>query len=333
MALIVQKFGGSSLNNFENRIKAVKKIIKAKKEGHDVVVVVSAMGRKNDPYATDTLLDLIYQHSNNVNLRNTDLLLSCGEIISAVIIAAMLENEGYQSVALTGFQAGIITDDNFGNAEVIDVKTDNIKRLLKEGKIPVITGFQGITKDFEITTLGRGGSDISAVVIGGYLNADKVEIYTDVPGVAVMDPSICPYAKFLKNISFDEMINMAVCGARVMHPKAVEFAKRFNLPFYVKSTFSEEEGTLVGFDNSKEYITGIVVKEGEISIILNNESRFSKSIERKVRNILKNYEYKEIYWSMDAFKILINNKFAKDAALKIYHEFFAENIEEKAISF
>lgn len=333
MALVVQKFGGSSLNTLENRKKAVSKIVKAKKEGNDVVVVVSAMGRKNDPYATDTLLDLAFQHYNKTDLRNLDLLMSCGEIISSVVICAMLEGEGHEAVALTGFQAGITTDGNFSNAAVKQVKTEKIEKLLKEGKIPVVAGFQGCTEDFEITTLGRGGSDITAIVLGGYLKADVVEIYTDVPGVAVIDPSIYPLTKFLKNLSFDEMINMAACGAKVMHPKAVEYAKIFKMPFYVKSTFYDGEGTLVGFNDSNESITGIVIKDEELSLIFSREKRLSKSEERKVMNILKQYDYKEVCFSSSTYKVCLNRWSAKEAALKIYQEFYEEDFNKKAISF
>lgn len=246
MAIVVQKFGGTSVNTPEKREKVLDRIVAAKKSGHDVVVVVSAMGRQGEPYATDTFLDLLTQVGPNASQQTKDLLTSCGEIITTCIMAHAMELRGYKAIAMTGFQAGIITDDNFTNAEVIRVETANILSKLNEGYIAIVAGFQGVTEKMEITTLGRGGSDTTALALGGALGAAEVIIYTDVPGVAFTDPRLIPTAPFMKTIDFNPMYTLARAGAKVIHLRAVKAAINFNCPFYIRSTFTEDEGTLVG---------------------------------------------------------------------------------------
>lgn len=248
MSIVVLKFGGTSVNTAEKRDKVIAKIIAAKEKGHQVVVVVSAMGRKGEPYATDTLLDLLSQIGPNPAESTKDLLVSCGEIISACVMAHALEQRGHKAVALTGFQAGIITDDNYTKADIKRVETDYLRKKLQEGKIVIVAGFQGITEQGEITTLGRGGSDTTALALGGALGAQEAVIYTDVPGVAWTDPRLVPGAPFLSTIGFQPMYTLARAGAKVIHLRAVKAAMDFACPFYIRSTFQEEEGTLIGQD-------------------------------------------------------------------------------------
>jgi aspartate kinase len=245
MKIVVQKFGGTSMAKQDTRLKAIEKVIKAKSKGYAPVVVVSAIGRKGDPYSTDTLIDFAHSVNYSIPSRELDLIMSCGEIISAVIMANTLTSKGYQAMALTGWQAGIVTDDNFGNAAIMHIKTDKIIDILNRGYIPVIAGFQGITQDGDITTLGRGGSDTTAVVIGEGLSAELVEIYTDVDGIMTADPRIVPDAVVLNQISYSEVFQIADQGAKVIHPRAVEIAMRSNIPIAIKNTMNEKPGTIV----------------------------------------------------------------------------------------
>ncbi len=247
MGIIVQKFGGTSLASRENRDRAVDKIIHTKERGYSPVVVVSAMGRKGEPYATDTLIELITDIKKRVNPRDLDMLISCGETISAVIMATALNRRYADAVALTGGQAGIITDNNYGNATVIKMYKGRILRYIQDGYIPVITGFQGVTEYGDITTLGRGGSDVTATLLGYALDARRVEIYTDVDGIMTADPSIVDGARIITEIDYDEIFQMADSGTKVVHPRAIETAKGANLPIVIKNTFSSAPGTLIGW--------------------------------------------------------------------------------------
>jgi aspartate kinase len=246
MKLIVQKFGGSSLGTADIREKAVEHIIAAKADGRIPVVVVSAMGRSGDPYATDTLLDLFRKvASPTPPARETDLLISCGEILSACILSAELNKRDVRSVALTGAQAGIITDGVFGHAEIVRIKKERILRLAQDGNVVIVAGFQGSSEDGEINTLGRGGSDTTAVALGAALEAEVVEIYSDVDAVMTADPRLVPEAKPIHNIGYQEVLQMAREGAKVIHPRAVDIALQYNLPLLLKKTGSIETGTLV----------------------------------------------------------------------------------------
>ncbi|MDX9871121.1 MAG: aspartate kinase [Clostridia bacterium] len=246
MAIIVQKFGGTSVNTPEKRSRVLEVIAAAKQKGYDVVVVVSAMGRKGEPYATDTFLDLLKGIGPEADPRTMDLLTSCGEIISACLVAHALEQRGIKARPLTGYQAGIITNNCYTNAEIQNINPEKLMKILKEGFVAVVAGFQGINADSDICTLGRGGSDTTAIALGGALQAERVEIYTDVPGVAFTDPRILPEAPYLKKISFEPLYLMSRAGAKVIHHRAVETAINFRMPFYVKSTFTDDEGTLIG---------------------------------------------------------------------------------------
>ncbi|GLZ08206.1 aspartokinase [Actinomadura sp. NBRC 104412] len=241
MALVVQKYGGSSVADAE-RIKAVaQRIVANKKAGHDVVVVVSAMGD-----TTDDLIDKAEQVSPLPPARELDMLLTAGERISMALLAMAIANLGHEARSFTGSQAGVITDGAHGKAKIIDVTPGRIRTALDEGSICIVAGFQGVsqgTKD--ITTLGRGGSDTTAVALAAALDADVCEIYTDVDGVFTADPRIVPAARRIPLISYEEMLEMAASGAKILHLRCVEYARRYNIPIHVRSSFSQKEGTWV----------------------------------------------------------------------------------------
>lgn len=245
MKFIVQKFGGTSLTTEKLREQVAGKAIAAKEEGYMPVLVVSAVGRMGDPFATDTLINFIHGAYGETDSREMDLLMSCGEIISGVLMAATLQRMGHPAVCLTGAQAGIITDDNFNEARILKVKPDNVIRYAKEGKIVVVTGFQGATAEGEITTLGRGGSDTTAAALGVALDAEYVDIYTDVDGIMTADPRIVTEAKPRDMVTYDEICQLAHEGAKVVHPRAVEIVMQKNIPLRVRCTFSDAPGTLV----------------------------------------------------------------------------------------
>ena len=242
MSLILMKFGGTSVSTKEAREAAYKKVTAAIDRGDKVAIVISAMGRKGDPYATDTLLSLV---GPTVNKRDKDLLMSTGELISAVVMSDMLNDNGYAAHAVTGYQAGIFTDEVHGSAKCTSVNPSYLNELLEKGITPVITGFQGVFGSNQITTLGRGGSDTSAVIVGAALKADLVEIYTDVDGIMTADPKIVKKAKFIDLINTDELFQMAEQGANVIHPKAVEISKEHGLKMCVRNTFSDLPGTVI----------------------------------------------------------------------------------------
>lgn len=258
MKIIVQKFGGTSVSSRELRNKVVEKIQDAKLHGYAVVVVVSALGRKGEPYATDSLLQLVEHNSFFESNRECDLLMSCGEIISAVILSAEISSAGLETIVLTGGQAGIYTDNNFGDAKIIKVVPEYIINELQNGKVVIVPGFQGKTEQNEVTTLGRGGSDTSAVALGVALKAELVEIYTDVEGIMTADPKIVTSAKTLDKVTYNEICQLAQEGAKVIHPRAVEIAMQNNIQLRVKCTFSDLPGTLVAHDNvyDKETVIG-----------------------------------------------------------------------------
>jgi len=263
MALIVQKFGGTSVATPQAREALLYQVKKGLNEGNEVVVVVSAMGRSGDPYATDTLIRLLEQINPNIDPGKKDLIMSCGEIISCSLVSHLLETNNIPAIPMTGFQAGIRTNSNFNNSEIVDIDIKAIMEHVKAGKVPVIAGFQGITGDGWITTLGRGGSDTAAVAIGGYLRAARVDIFTDVPGIAKIDPRIIPAAPYLQVISYEDMYKLADNGAKVMHPRAVKTAEGFGIPVRVRSTFSEGLGTLISAERtqSDNGIIGMAVEK------------------------------------------------------------------------
>lgn len=240
MGIIVQKFGGTSVADTQKLLNVCKHVIKECEANNKVVVVVSAQGK-----TTDKLVAEEGEITKNPDKREHDVLLSTGEQITISKLAIYLKELGYNAVSFTGWQVPIITDDIYGNANIIDINTDKILKRLEEGNIVIVAGFQGITKSGDITTLGRGGSDTTAVALATYLKAEKLYIYTDVDGVYSEDPNTNPNAIKYDNISYDRMIEMANNGAKVLHNKCVEMAKENNVPIIVKSTFIENRGTVV----------------------------------------------------------------------------------------
>ena len=241
MGLIVQKFGGSSVADAEGMKRVAARIVATKKAGNQVVVVVSAMGD-----TTDELIDLANQVSPIPPGRELDMLLTAGERISMALLAMAINNLGFEALSFTGSQAGVITDSTHGKARIIDVTPGRIREAIDSGSIAIVAGFQGISQDTnDITTLGRGGSDTTAVALAAALEADVCEIYTDVDGIFSADPRAIPAARKLKTVTYEEMLELAAAGAKVLHLRCVEYARRFNLPIHVRSSFSPLEGTWV----------------------------------------------------------------------------------------
>jgi aspartate kinase len=245
MSIIVQKFGGALLATPEGRRQVAAQVIASREVGHQVVVVASAIGREGDPYATDTLLGLAQQVDPDISPRTLDLLLSCGEIISTALLAHTLERAGAPAVALTGPQAGIETTGEFGEARILRVDPRPIRRHLEAGRIAVVAGFQGVTAEGEVTTLGRGGSDTTAVAVGAALAAALVEIYKDVEGVMTADPKLVPNGRVIAQISYDEVSQMAALGARVIHPRAADIGREHDVRVVIRRLGAKNGGTLL----------------------------------------------------------------------------------------
>ncbi|MCK2214160.1 aspartate kinase [Actinomadura sp. ATCC 31491] len=265
MALVVQKYGGSSVADASCIKRVAQRIVATKKAGNDVVVIVSAMGD-----TTDELLDLAEQVSPLPPGRELDMLLTSGERISMALLAMAIANLGHEARSFTGSQAGVITDSTHGKARIIDVTPGRIQEAIAQGHIAIVAGFQGVSQDTkDITTLGRGGSDTTAVALAAALEADVCEIYTDVDGIFTADPRIVPAARKIPRISYDEMMEMAACGAKILHLRCVEYARRFDLPIHVRSSFSTKEGTWVVSD---PYTEGTEMEQPIISGVAHDRS-------------------------------------------------------------
>jgi len=264
MGLIVQKYGGSSVADAEGMKRVANRIVAAKRDGNQVVVVVSAMGD-----TTDELIDLAQQITPIPSGRELDMLLTAGERISMALLAMAITNLGHEARSFTGSQAGVITTSAHGRARIIDVTPGRIQEALKAGAIAIVAGFQGISQDTkDVTTLGRGGSDTTAVALAAALDADVCEIYTDVDGVFTADPRVVPNARKLKTVTYDEMLELAASGAKVLHLRCVEYARRYNLPIHVRSSFSTNEGTWV----VKDHPEGAAMEQAIISGIAHDKS-------------------------------------------------------------
>lgn len=267
MAIIVQKFGGTSVADADKIRNVAKAVIREKLNGNNVVVIVSAMG-----HTTDYLTKLAHEISPNPSSREMDMLLTTGEQVSIALLAMAIQEQGHSSVSLNAMQIGIITENIHSKARIVDIKTDKLEKYLNQGKIIVVAGFQGVTPDGEITTLGRGGSDTSAVAIAAALNAERCDIYTDVEGVYTTDPRIVPTATRLEKISYEEMLELAHAGANVLHPRSVETAKQFNVPLRVRSTFKLENlGTYItGVKDMEIYqpVAGVAADSSQVRIVL-----------------------------------------------------------------
>ncbi|PWV47905.1 MULTISPECIES: aspartate kinase [Nocardiopsis] len=301
MALIVQKYGGSSVADAEAIKRVAQRIVAQKKAGHDVVVVVSAMGD-----TTDELLDLAEQVSPMPPARELDMLVTAGERMSMALVAMAIENLGYEARSFTGSQAGVITTSLHGNAKIIDVTPGRIQEAIGEGAICIVAGFQGVSQDTkDITSLGRGGSDTTAVALAGALNADACEIYSDVDGVFTADPRVVPSAQRIPQISYEEMLEMAASGTKILHLRCVEYARQYNIPLHVRSSFSQKPGTWivseveesegmeqpiisgVSHDRSEAKITvvGVPDKVGEAATIFKSLADAEINIDMIVQNV------------------------------------------------
>ena len=239
------KFGGTSVQTEESRKHVIKHIRRNDEFGKKVVAVVSAMGRKGDPYATDTLISLLKDIGEPVNPAELDSVMSIGERLSSAYFSHLLTMNGMPAVALTGEQAGILTDDNPGNAEILEINTNRILKALDDGKISVVAGFQGINSEGDVRTLGRGGSDTSAVALGSTLGAEVVEIYSDVDGIANCDPRQIPEAIFMESVSVTQILSMADEGSKVIHPRAIKASLKTKTKIIVRNTFNEQSGTII----------------------------------------------------------------------------------------
>lgn len=245
MKVVVQKFGGTSLQTEERRDRCAEHVIAALRDGYKVVIVVSAMGRFGDPYATDTLLELAGGKPPSVSVKEQDMLMACGETISAVVFSSLLQGKGVTAEAMNGAEAGFRTSEIFGNARIRDVKTEQLEAVLESKDAAVVTGFQGLTPKGHTATLGRGGSDTSATALGAALGAEYVDIFTDVNGIMTADPRVVKRAKPLDVITYSEVSNMAYQGAKVIHPRAVEVAMQADIPIRIRSVEEEGAGTLI----------------------------------------------------------------------------------------
>lgn len=266
MALIVQKYGGTSVATIDNIQHVAKKVVETKEAGNDLVVVVSAMAGE-----TDRLIELAHQIVDKPDEREYDVMVSTGEQVSIALLSMAIQALGCKAVSFLSFQIKIITDSEFTKARILNIDSEKITNELKNGSIIVIAGFQGIDEQGNVTTLGRGGSDTTAVAIAAALKADVCEIYTDVEGVYTTDPNICSNARKLDKISYDEMLEMASLGAKVLHTRSVEFAKKYNVPIHVRYTFSQNTGTLVTKEDEimeKVVVSGVTYNKDEAKITI-----------------------------------------------------------------
>ena len=295
--LIVQKYGGTSVGNPERIRNVAKRVVRTREEGNDVVVVVSAMSGE-----TDKLINLANQVSENPDPREMDMLVSTGERVTIALLAMAIQSLGHKAQSFTGRQAGIISDGVHTKARIEKISGERVKHALKEGKIAVVAGFQGINEQDDVTTLGRGGSDLSAVAVAAALKADLCDIFTDVDGVYTTDPNMVPQARKLDKISYDEMLELASLGAKVLQTRSVEFAKKYNVPVRVLSSFNDNPGTLVTKEDSdmekvvvsgvaydknqvKVTVTGVPDKPGEAAKIFNEISANNIIVDMIIQNI------------------------------------------------
>lgn len=328
MSIIVQKYGGSSVENKEKLETICNKIIEEKNKNNDIVVIVSAQGK-----TTNHLIDKAIEYASNesnIEKKDLDFLLATGEMQTAALLSLMLNSKGYNSVCLTGSQAGIITDSNFGNAKIIDVVSENILAHLSENKIVIITGFQGIDKLGNITTLGRGGSDLSAVAVACALNSSKCDIYSDIDGIYSADPKIISNSKLLDEISYDEMLEASSAGAKVLHNRSVNLAKEYDLKINSKCTFTDSDGSKVQKRVKEDFDIHFITKKDDISkicivgpMMLSNRDAISKIF--KIANE-ENIEIYMISFSELAINIVVDTS-KSQYFMKKLHEILIEKGE------
>ena len=268
MALIVQKYGGTSVGDAERIKRVAERIVAAVRAGDQVCVVVSAMG-----HSTDELVSLAAQVSDEPNPRELDMLLTSGERISMALLSMVISDLGYEAISLTGSQAGIVTDTTHGKARILEVKGDRVRQALAANKIAIVAGFQGVSTAYDVTTLGRGGSDTTAVALAAALGADRCEIYTDVDGVYTADPRIVPTARKLHAVSYEEMLEMAASGSGVLMLRAVEYARNHGVVLHVRSSFGYEDGTWIKEEDERmeqAIISGVAHDTSEAKVVIQN---------------------------------------------------------------
>jgi aspartate kinase len=264
MALVVQKYGGTSVADINKMKNVARRVLKSKEAGNDIIVVLSAMAGE-----TDRLIQLAHGAADEPDIREYDALISIGEQLTVTLLSIILNGMGFRAKSLLGYQVKIVTDRSYTKARIFHIDTKKICKELKKGTIVVVAGFQGVDKDGNITTLGRGGSDTSAVALAAALKADVCDIYTDVDGIYTADPNICRKARRLSRISYDEMLEMARAGAKVLQPRSVELAKKYEVPIYVRSSFTDEGGTLVTKEDvemEKEVVCGVTYDRDQAKI-------------------------------------------------------------------
>jgi len=286
MEIIVHKYGGTSVRTHESREMIINNVKTLVAEDKKVVLIVSAIGRSGAPYATDSLIKLLTDIDDNPEPRELDLLMSCGETISSVILAHTLKSHGIQAVALTGHQAGILTTSDYTEADILSINPTRILEFLKQNKVVVVAGFQGMDGHGDITTLGRGGSDTTAAALGEALDAQRVEIYTDVDGIMTADPRIVENANVLESVTYDEVYQMAIYGAKVVDHNAVAIARRSKKPLVIKNTFSSAKGTIIADEatllsllkENKKLITAVTSHDHviQVDIELENDNNINE---------------------------------------------------------
>lgn len=325
MRIIVQKFGGTSVATPESRQHCLYHIQNALSENFKAVVVVSAMGRLGDSYATDTLLSLLENKGGHLLPKDRDLLLATGELISSSVFSDLLHQNGITNTVLTGGQAGIITNEDFNEAKIIDLRPEKLLDALSQNDVVIVPGFQGITENGDITTLGRGGSDTTATALGVSIEAEYVDIFTDVIAVMTADPRVVKEALPIKEITYNEICNLAHLGAKVIHPRAVEMAMKKNIPVRIRSTFHDDFGTLVtnnknSFEAKEKLITGITYNKNLTQFTINDFSKsgvstiFEKIKEENISLDFINVQFKQVNFTVPTDKsdvietLLINLK-------------------------
>jgi len=296
MPIIVKKFGGTSVGSIDLIKNIARKIKSSHKDGESIVLVVSAMAK-----TTDNLFKMAYEVSDHPSKRELDMLLTAGERISMSLLSIALHNEGLESISFTGSQSGIKTDAVHGNAHIVEVNAFRIREELDKGKVVIVAGFQGVSPAKEITTLGRGGSDTSAVALACYLNADNCEIFTDVDGVFTADPRIVPHASKIEHIDYGAMLALAYCGSKVLHPRAVEFGYKYQIPVEIKSSFTFNPGTII--ESYERLLTkGYSMEERKIQAIAHKDDliRYTFHLEPDLLSLFEK-------WTTEIFKYQVVN--------------------------
>ena len=288
MKILIQKFGGTSVKDEESRLAAEKHIVHAVSSGYKVIVVVSAIGRMGDPYATDSLLSLIDGEKSYLNLRERDMLLSVGETISTAVFTNQLKKNGVRAVGLTGQSAGILTNEDFGQAKVQNIDTSAIYEHLKTNDVAIVAGFQGVSDNGHVTTIGRGGSDTTAALLGAAFKAECIDIFTDVSGMMTADPRLVEKAQFLKVVSYNEVSNMAHEGAKVIGPKAVEAAQQAGIPVRIRSTYQPvtNTGTLITNTETQSSPQRLVTGIAHVPHLVQFTIKTTKEMQESLFNLL-----------------------------------------------